>query len=287
MASRRGAGRFRRANPATRAARAARACPALLVAALNEKVYVTIDGKRRRITKREAIVKQMVNQSASADLRATKMLIDMMKEIEQKAGAAPPEPAKLAPADREVVELFIARLRRQIAAEAADAAAPRFRTIRLTTPPSIVGGDAAWGECTALLRDDFASFAARCFRELNPRTPFATSWHLEVIAAKLAAVREGRIRRLIISVPPRHLKSHLASVAFPAWCLGHDPSLQILCVSYAQDLADKLSRDCRRIVAATGTGGSSRPASRRGIRRCPSSRRRPRAAGSPPRSAGC
>jgi hypothetical protein len=32
---------------------------------------------------------------------------------------------------------------------------------------------------------------------------------------------------------------------FPAWCLGHDPSAQILCVSYAQDLADKLARDCR------------------------------------------
>jgi hypothetical protein len=62
-------------------------------------------------------------------------------------------------------------------------------------------------------------------------------------------VRDGRIRRLIISVPPRHLKSHLASVAFPAWRLGHDPSVQIVCVSYAQDLADKLSRDCRRIVA--------------------------------------
>ena len=63
-------------------------------------------------------------------------------------------------------------------------------------------------------------------------------------------MREGRTRRLIISVPPRHLKSHLASVAFPAWCLGHDPSVQIVCASYAQDLADKLSRDCRRIVAS-------------------------------------
>ena len=51
-------------------------------------------------------------------------------------------------------------------------------------------------------------------------------------------------------MPPRHLKSLLASVAFPAWCLGLDPSAQILCVSYAQDLADKLSRDCRRIVAS-------------------------------------
>ena len=67
--------------------------PALLVAALNEKVYITIHGKQRKITRREAIVKQMVNQSASAELRATKMLIDMMKEIEQKAtGTAPPEP---------------------------------------------------------------------------------------------------------------------------------------------------------------------------------------------------
>ena len=96
----------------------------LLIAALNEPVYATIDGKRRKITKREAIIKQMVNESASANLRATKMLFDMMKEVEQKAGAAaPPEPEKLTATDREVVDLFVARLRRQIAAEAAEAAA--------------------------------------------------------------------------------------------------------------------------------------------------------------------
>jgi hypothetical protein len=95
----------------------------LLTAALNEPVYATIDGRRRRITKREAIVKQMVNESAGANLRATKMLFDMLKEVEQKAGgAAPAEPEKLTPADREVVEMFVARLRRQIAAEAAAAA---------------------------------------------------------------------------------------------------------------------------------------------------------------------
>jgi len=95
----------------------------LLVAALNEPVYATVDGKRRKITKREAIITQMVNESASANLRATKMLFDMMKEVEQKAGAAaPPEPTQLTATDREVVELFVARLRRQIAAEAAEAA---------------------------------------------------------------------------------------------------------------------------------------------------------------------
>jgi hypothetical protein len=105
-------------------------------------------------------------------------------------------------------------------------------------------------EYRALLRRDFVSFAQRCFRELNPKTRFAMGWHIEVIAAKLTAVRDGKIRRLVINLPPRHLKSLLASVAFPAWCLGHDPSAQILCVSYAQDLADKLSRDCRHIVAS-------------------------------------
>src|SRR5262249_3319015 len=82
----------------------------------------------------------------------------------------------------------------------------------------------------------------------STRTSFAPGWHHDIIAAKLEAVRQRRIRRLIINVPPRHLKSHLGSVCFPAWCLGHDPSIQILCVSYAQDLADKLSRDCRQIV---------------------------------------
>jgi predicted phage terminase large subunit-like protein len=103
-------------------------------------------------------------------------------------------------------------------------------------------------EYETALRQDFTTFVARCFHDLNPQAELATNWHLEVIAAKLTAVREGKIRRLIINLPPRHLKSLMASIAFPAWCLGHDPSAQILCVSYAQDLADKLGRDCRSIM---------------------------------------
>ena len=105
-------------------------------------------------------------------------------------------------------------------------------------------------EYEALLRADFASFAQHCFHELNPRTLFTGGWYHDIIAVKLEAVRTGRSRRVIINMPPRHLKSHPASICFPAWCLGHGPSAQIVCVSYAQDLADKLSRDCRRIVTS-------------------------------------
>src|SRR5438445_5586124 len=103
-------------------------------------------------------------------------------------------------------------------------------------------------EYDTVLRQDFGTFVARCFHDLNPQTELARSWHLDVIAAKLTAVRQGTIRRLIINLPPRHLKSLLASIAFPAWCLGHDPSAQILSVSYGQELADKLARDCRSIM---------------------------------------
>src|ERR1700730_15605388 len=101
-----------------------------------------------------------------------------------------------------------------------------------------------------ILRLDLGYFAQLCFCELNPQAAFLPNWHIEVIAAKLAAVRAGRIRRLIINLPPRHLKSLLASIAFPAWCLGHDPSAQILSVSYGQELADKLARDCRSIMTS-------------------------------------
>src|SRR5262252_402983 len=103
-------------------------------------------------------------------------------------------------------------------------------------------------EYDAVLRSDLGFFAERCFYELSPQAAFLPNWHIEVIAAKLAAVAQGKIQRLIINLPPRHLKSLLTSVAFPAWRLGHDPSAQILCVSYAQDLADKLARDCRGIM---------------------------------------
>jgi hypothetical protein len=145
----------------------------------------------------------------------------------------------------------------------------------LTASLPAVGGDTAPGEGAGLLWHDFASFAPRSFRELNPRTRFAINWHVEVVATKLAAVREGRSRRLIISVESRHLKSHLASVAFPAWCLGHDPSAQIFRVSYAQNLCLRrrglgpslrdllpVPRSRRRIIADRAPGGDPASASR-------------------------
>ncbi len=114
-----------------------------------------------------------------------------------------------------------------------------------------------------VLRQDFATFAARCFYDLNPQAVLAMNWHLQV-AAKLTAVREGKIRRLIINLPPRHLKSLMASIAFPAWCLGLDPSAQILCVSYApgsrRQARPRLPRHHDEPVVSADLSDAPRPA---------------------------
>jgi predicted phage terminase large subunit-like protein len=106
-------------------------------------------------------------------------------------------------------------------------------------------------EYRSVLRNDLTSFIERGFYELNPQTRFLSNPHIEVIATKLEACRQGKIRRLIINLPPRHLKSHCASVVFPAWLLGHDPAAQIICASYGQELADKLARDCRTLMQSS------------------------------------
>jgi len=102
-----------------------------------------------------------------------------------------------------------------------------------------------------ILRRDFCAFIELCFRELNPTTEFLPNWHIDVVASALEACRRGEINRLIINVPPRSLKSEMASIAFPAFLQGHDPSAQIICVSYAQDLANKLALDCRTLMSTT------------------------------------
>jgi predicted phage terminase large subunit-like protein len=100
-----------------------------------------------------------------------------------------------------------------------------------------------------LLRHDLCAFAHRSFLELE-QSKFHPNWHLEVLAAKLEDVRLGRCKRLIINVPPRHLKSHMTSIIFPAWILGHDPTKKILSISYAQDLSDNLARRSRTLMSS-------------------------------------
>jgi len=102
-----------------------------------------------------------------------------------------------------------------------------------------------------ILKTDLYRFTEKCFRSLNPGTVFLPNWHIEAIAWKLEQVRLGKIKRLIITMPPRSAKSIAASVAFPAFVHGKDPSVEIIAASYGQGLATKLHNDYRLIVSSS------------------------------------
>ena len=101
-------------------------------------------------------------------------------------------------------------------------------------------------ELDALTRVDFQIFLERMFAELNPGIRYLDNFHIPIVAANLEAVRQGKKTRLVLTVPPRSLKSFITSVAFTAWCLGHDPTMKIIAASYVQDLAEDLSRAAAR-----------------------------------------
>ena len=100
----------------------------------------------------------------------------------------------------------------------------------------------------ALLRTDFRAFVEYVFGLLRPGEPFKPNWHIDAMAHKVSQVASGEVKRLIITVPPRHLKSIIASVALPAWYLGHNPSERVIAVSYSADLAKTHANDFRRVV---------------------------------------
>jgi|ERR1700677_3674481 hypothetical protein len=97
----------------------------------------------------------------------------------------------------------------------------------------------------ALLRTNLNAFVSKVFSALAPGQTFVPNWHLQAIAYQLERLRRGEITRLIINMAPRSLKSITASVAFPAFVLGHDPTRRIICVSYSGDLAKKHANDFR------------------------------------------
>ena len=100
----------------------------------------------------------------------------------------------------------------------------------------------------SILRNDLYAFMQKAFYEIDNSQPFKGNWHLELICDTLQQCLDGKNKRLIINIPPRNLKSHIVSISFPAYILGHSPSERIICASYAQPLANDLSRKTRQLM---------------------------------------
>lgn len=95
---------------------------------------------------------------------------------------------------------------------------------------------------------NFPYFLQRGFLEISPASMLYNSWYLDLISEYLEAVEQGKIKRLIINIPPRHLKSLTVNVFWTAWLLGNNPSLKIISTSYSNGLSIKHSCDTRHIM---------------------------------------
>jgi len=83
---------------------------------------------------------------------------------------------------------------------------------------------------------------------------YSPNWHHELIADKLEAIERGELKRLMIFMPPRHGKSQLATINFPAWYLGLHPEREIMTVSYSGDLAQDFGGKTRDKIADESYG---------------------------------
>ena len=102
----------------------------------------------------------------------------------------------------------------------------------------------------AILRNDLASFTRLVFAEVTPGVELVWGGYLDLICATMAKVVSGETRNLIITIAPRHLKSICVSVALTAFFLGHNPTAEVLAVSYGQELAKTFAEYTRMVMVS-------------------------------------
>jgi predicted phage terminase large subunit-like protein len=101
-----------------------------------------------------------------------------------------------------------------------------------------------------ILARDFSAFVRKVFETVSPGDEFLPNWHIDAMTYAAEGVIDGNVKRLIATVPPRHLKSIIFSVALPAYLLGKDPTKRVICVSYSNELAIKHSLDFRAVLGS-------------------------------------
>ena len=91
-------------------------------------------------------------------------------------------------------------------------------------------------------QDDFLRFVKKIW------SGFIEGKHHKIYGEKLQAVADGKIKRLIVNMPPRHTKSEFASYLFPAWLMGKRPDLKIIQATHTAELAVGFGRKVKNLI---------------------------------------
>lgn len=103
----------------------------------------------------------------------------------------------------------------------------------------------------ALYRRKLNAFAPRALMEIEPSVNYVHNWHVDCVSEHLEAVWKKDIKRIIINIPPRTLKTHLSSVSFPTWGFIQDPTVKFMLTSFKFERAEAMTRKSRQIMSSS------------------------------------
>lgn len=98
------------------------------------------------------------------------------------------------------------------------------------------------------VEQDLTLFVKEAWKFLEPGRELTWSWHYDLLCEYLTLVRDRKIRRLILNVPPRTAKSTIATICFPCWVWTSEPKHEFLCASYSRDLSTDHSVARRNLI---------------------------------------
>src|SRR5574337_542653 len=97
-------------------------------------------------------------------------------------------------------------------------------------------------------KNDLSEFIKQAWPLVEPGTPYKSNWHIDAISEHLEAVTRRDIKRLIINMPPRHMKSLATSVFWPTWVWLNKPDEKWMFASYSLQLSIRDTRKSRQII---------------------------------------
>ena len=209
----------------------------LLVQELGQSIVVNENGKKKTMTRMQAMVKRIVAGALGGEQKALLTLVEILRRTGQFEET---DMGELLPGDYEaILDTYLAQRQTQRHEESHNEVIPRGPTMKLSKQEEAY---------LAAIGSDLKVFLRQAFETIYPGKAFLDNWHIDAIVHCLERSIEGHRPRLIINLPPRQLKSFIVSVALPAFILGVDPSAKIICISYSDDLAKALARDFKRII---------------------------------------
>jgi predicted phage terminase large subunit-like protein len=102
-----------------------------------------------------------------------------------------------------------------------------------------------------MIKRDFPSFVRKAFQHLHNGESIGRQRYVDYLCYELQRFIDGKVQKLLINLPPRHLKTFLGATCLSAWLLANNPSIKIIIVTCSDSLAQDIAFSVRQIMLSS------------------------------------